>query len=84
MCVLQRANCLTMSDDWTWAVKRYGDKKLFASRDILGEEDEIQPNGKLFRKLGTHYFIFSSGNFIVHYPALSIFAFDQILGDQLI
>ena len=37
---------------WKWAVARYGDKRLFATRDILGEEDEIQPNGKLFRKLG--------------------------------
>ena len=43
-----------MSEAWTWAVRRYGDKRLFASRDILGEEDEIQPNGKLFRKLGRH------------------------------
>lgn len=42
-----------MSDAWSWAVARYGDKRLFASRDILGEEDEIQPNGKLFRKLGS-------------------------------
>ena len=41
-----------MADAWSWAVERYGDKRLFASRDILGEEDEIQPNGKLFRKLG--------------------------------
>ena len=41
-----------MADAWNWAVGRYGDKRLFASRDILGEEDEIQPNGKLFRKLG--------------------------------
>ena len=41
-----------MADCWNWAVKRYGEKRLFASRDILGEEDEIQPNGKLFRKLG--------------------------------
>ena len=41
-----------LADAWNWAVARYGDKRLFASRDILGEEDEIQPNGKLFRKLG--------------------------------
>ena len=44
-----------MSEAWSWAVRRYGDKRLFASRDILGEEDEIQPNGKLFRKLGIGY-----------------------------
>ena len=42
-----------MADAWNWAVARYSDKRLFATRDILGEEDEIQPNGKLFRKLGT-------------------------------
>ena len=48
----QRGGCTTMSEAWSWAVRRYGDKRLFASRDILGEEDEIQPNGKLFRKLG--------------------------------
>ena len=42
-----------MCNAWSWAVARYGDKRLFASRDILGEEDEIQPNGKLFRKLGS-------------------------------
>ena len=43
-----------MSSAWLWAVKRYTDKRLFASRDILAEEDEIQPNGKLFRKLGMY------------------------------
>ena len=43
-----------MASAWLWAVKRYTDKRLFASRDILAEEDEIQPNGKLFRKLGMY------------------------------
>ena len=48
----KNGGCETMADAWNWAVARYGDKRLFATRDILGEEDEIQPNGKLFRKLG--------------------------------
>ena len=30
---------------------RYQDKRLLGTRDILGEEDEIQNNGKMFRKL---------------------------------
>ena len=30
---------------------RYRDKKLLGTRDILGEEDEVQPNGKMFKKL---------------------------------
>ena len=48
----KNGGCETMANAWNWAVARYGDKRLFATRDILGEEDEIQPNGKLFRKLG--------------------------------
>jgi len=41
----------TMADVWTWSVARYKEKKLLGTRDILGEEDEIQPNGKMFKKL---------------------------------
>jgi long-chain acyl-CoA synthetase len=40
--------CETMADAWSWAVARYTEKRLFGSRDILGEEDEVQPNGKIF------------------------------------
>ena len=29
----------------------FREKKMLGSRDILGEEDEIQPNGKMFKKL---------------------------------
>jgi len=45
------ANCKTLADVWDFSVKRYKDRKLLGSRDILGEEDEIQPNGKMFMKL---------------------------------
>ena len=30
---------------------RYSDKRLLGTRDVLGEEDEVQPNGKMFRKV---------------------------------
>ena len=30
---------------------RYREKNLLGTRDILGEEDEVQPNGKMFKKL---------------------------------
>ena len=30
---------------------RYSDKRLLGTRDVLGEEDEVQPNGKMFKKL---------------------------------
>jgi len=45
------AKCSTMSEVWNWSVKRYRTKNLLGTRDVVGEEDEIQPNGQLFRKL---------------------------------
>ena len=41
----------TMADVWDWSVARYRDKKLLGTRDVLAEEDEVQPNGKMFKKL---------------------------------
>ena len=41
----------TMADIWSWAVKRYGGRKFLGTRDILGEDDEIQSNGRIFSKL---------------------------------
>ena len=29
----------------------FREKRMLGSRDVLGEEDEIQPNGKMFKKL---------------------------------
>ena len=41
----------TMAETWSWAVKRYGGRKLLGTRDILGEDDEKQSNGRIFSKL---------------------------------
>ena len=41
----------TMADVWSWAVKQYGGRKFLGTRDILGEDDEIQSNGRIFSKL---------------------------------
>lgn len=30
---------------------RYREKNLLGTRDVLAEEDEVQPNGKMFKKL---------------------------------
>ena len=30
---------------------RYHEKNLLGTRDVLAEEDEVQPNGKMFKKL---------------------------------
>jgi len=48
---LEDAGCTTMAQTWDWAVKRYKSKSLLGTRDVIGEEDEIQPNGQIFRKL---------------------------------
>jgi len=47
----QSANCKTMADAWSWAVSRYGSRNLLGTREILGDDDEVQQNGKMFRKL---------------------------------
>ncbi len=48
---LTRAKVDTMEKAWTWAVRRYGPRPLLGTRDILAEEDEVQSNGKIFKKL---------------------------------
>lgn len=47
----ENAGNKTMADVFTWAVSRYGSKKFLGTRDILAEDDEIQPNGRIFAKL---------------------------------
>lgn len=47
----EMSNCTTMAEVWKWSVARYRSRKLLGTRDVLGEEDEIQSNGKAFRKL---------------------------------
>ena len=47
----ENANPTSMAEVWTWAVRRYGGRKLLGTRDILGEDDEIQSNGRIFSKL---------------------------------
>ena len=41
----------TMADVWSWVVERYTNRRLLGTRDILGEEDEVMPNGSVFKKL---------------------------------
>ena len=47
----ESSNIQTMADVWRWSVKKYQEKKLLGTRDVLAEEDEVQPNGKMFKKL---------------------------------
>ena len=47
----ENAGNKTMADVFSWAVQRYGARRFLGTRDILGEDDEIQPNGRIFAKL---------------------------------
>ncbi|XP_061540996.1 long-chain-fatty-acid--CoA ligase 4 isoform X1 [Phycodurus eques] len=41
----------TLDKLFTFAVERFGDAPSLGSREVLSEENEIQPNGKVFKKL---------------------------------
>ena len=47
----EHAQLETMAEVWWWVVGRYGDRRLLGTRDVLGEQEEIQPNGTVFMKL---------------------------------
>lgn len=43
--------CSTLDDLFIRAVKLYGSRPCFGTRQLLSEEDEVQPNGKVFKKV---------------------------------
>lgn len=43
--------CQTLDDLFVRAVRIYGSKKCLGTRELLREEDEVQPNGKVFKKV---------------------------------
>ena len=45
------SDLLTDISYYQFPLLRYNEKKLLGTRDVLAEEDEIQPNGKMFKKL---------------------------------
>lgn len=45
------AGLTTMDDVFKFALKRYPNKALFGRRDISGEKEETQKDGKVFKKL---------------------------------
>lgn len=40
----------TMDKVFQYAVKKNGSKRCLGSREVIDEEDEVQPNGKVFKK----------------------------------
>lgn len=48
---LERENIDTLEKVMCWITKKHGDKKCVGTREILAEEDEVQPNGRIFKKV---------------------------------
>ncbi|XP_077988070.1 fatty acid CoA ligase Acsl3-like [Glandiceps talaboti] len=43
--------CSTLDQLFTRTVGKYGNKRFLGTRELLSEEDEVQPNGRVFKKL---------------------------------
>jgi long-chain acyl-CoA synthetase len=48
---LEREKIDTLEKAFLWVVKLYGEKRCLGTRQILAEEDEPQPNGRVFKKV---------------------------------
>jgi len=47
----EHAQLSTMAEVWSYTVKRFQGRNLLGTRDVLGEDDEVQSNGGVFKKL---------------------------------
>lgn len=47
---LEREKVETLHKMLLWVVQMHSDKKCLGTRQILAEEDEVQPNGRVFKK----------------------------------
>lgn len=52
--MLEREKIDTLEKMFLLIVKQHGDKKCLGTRQILAEEDEPQPNGRVFKKVRHH------------------------------
>lgn len=48
---LERENIDTLEKVMGWITKKHGEKKCVGTREILAEEDEVQSNGRIFKKV---------------------------------
>ncbi len=55
---IERHNLRTMNEVFDYLSKTYDDKDCLGTREFLAEEDEVQPNGKVFKSVETlDYFL---------------------------
>lgn len=45
----------------------HGEKRSLGTRQILNEEDEIQPNGRVFKKVSLHNYSAKVSNYSIMY-----------------
>lgn len=54
---LLREGVDTLEKMFKFVAKTHGSKRCLGTREILGEEDETQPNGRVFKKVNKNLFI---------------------------
>ena len=47
--------CQTLDDLLIRAVRTYASKRCLGTRELLSEEDEMQPNGRVFKKVSMYH-----------------------------
>ena len=47
---LVKSRAETLADAMKWATQKYGPNPCMGTREIIAELDEVQPNGKMFKK----------------------------------
>ena len=52
----------TMEKVFSYAIKRNGNKKCLGSREVIDEEDEVQPNKRVFKKYVLGDYLWKSYN----------------------
>lgn len=43
--------------------RQYGHRKALGTREVLGEEDEVQADGKIHKKVVIHHHLFTNMNY---------------------
>lgn len=69
--------CDTLDKVFKYAKTKYKDKKLLGTREILKEEDEIQPSGKVFKKVRVFAVCFLRTFYSVYLLSLATFLAQQ-------
>merc|ERR1712013_399603 len=59
----------TVTKAFNYAVTKYGEKQCLGTREVLGEEDEVQTSGKVFKKLSLGDYKWTTYNQTQVYPS---------------